>query len=161
MITNARSSEGFSLIELMTALVIIALALLALSSVLVYTIRINVANDLRNTTVRLMSHTGAALLALPFDAVRSCGLTADPGAPNYDDSYRYDSGNDCLNVHPHDYLKYPNPIQTINGFRQRFNITWDVMPLGDDLRQITIRVSYNKSNEEHVHRSVLFRHRNP
>jgi len=161
MKTNVRNSNGFSLIEMMTALVIIALTLLVLSAVLIHAIKINVVNDLRNAAIRLTNQTAEILLALPFDSIHSCGLTADPGAAHYEASYRYDSGNACLNVHPDDYLKYPDPVQTIKGFRQRFNITWDVMSLSKDLRQITINVTYNESNEDHVHNAVIYKHRTP
>ena len=75
-----RNSNGFSLIEMMTALVIIALTLLVLSAVLIHAIKINVVNDLRNAAVRLTNQTAEILLALPFDSVRSCGLTADAAA---------------------------------------------------------------------------------
>lgn len=161
MKTNVRNSNGFSLIEMMTALVIIALTLLVLSSVLMHAIQINVINDLRNASIRLTNETAGILLAIPFDAIRSCGLTADPDAAYYDDSLNYSSGNPCLNDHPDEYLQYPDPVQTIKGFRQRFNITWDVLPLGEDLRQITIHVAYRESNEDHLHSAVIYRHRRP
>jgi prepilin-type N-terminal cleavage/methylation domain-containing protein len=161
MKTNVRNSEGFSLIEMMTALVIIAFTLLVLSSVLIHAIKINVVNDLRNAAIRLTSQIAEVTLALPFDSIRSCGLTADPGSAHYNDSYRYDNGNTCLNDYPDDYLKYPNPVQTIKGFRQRFNITWDVMALSEDLRQITITITYKESSKDHLHSAVIYKHRKP
>jgi prepilin-type N-terminal cleavage/methylation domain-containing protein len=161
MKTSVRNSNGFSLIELMTALVIIALTLLVLSAVLIHAIKINVVNDLRNAAIRLTNQTAEVILALPFDSIRSCGLTADPASPHYNDSYRYENGNTCLNDSPDDYLKYPDPVQTIKGYRQRFNITWDVLVLTEDLRQITINVTYNESNEEHINSAVLYKHRKP
>jgi len=159
MKTSVRNSSGFSLIEMMTALVIIALTLLVLSAVLIHAIKINVVNDLRNAAVRLTNQTAEVLLALPFDSIHSCGLTADPSSTNYDDTYRYDNGNTCLNIYPDDYLKYPNPVQTIKGFRQKFNITWNVMSLSNDLRQITINVTYSESNAGHMHNAVIYKHR--
>jgi prepilin-type N-terminal cleavage/methylation domain-containing protein len=161
MKASARNSNGFSLIEMMTALVIIALTLLVLSAVLIHAIKINVVNDLRNAAIRLTNQTAEILLALPFDSICSCGITADPDAAHYDASYRYDSGNACLNTHPGDYLKYPDPVQTIKGFRQRFNITWDVVLLSKDLGQITVNVTYNESNEDHMHNAVIYKHRTP
>ncbi len=100
MKTNVRNSDGFSLIEMMTALVIISLALLVLSAVLIHAIQINVSNDLRNAAIRLTNQTAEVILAVPFDSVRSCGVTADPGSANYSDAYRYDDGNACLNDSP-------------------------------------------------------------
>jgi prepilin-type N-terminal cleavage/methylation domain-containing protein len=161
MKTNVRNNNGFSLIEMMTALVIIALTLLVLSAVLIHAIKINVVNDLRNAAIRLTNQTAEVILALPFDSIRSCGLTADPASSHYNDSFLYESGNTCLNDYPNDYLKYPNPVQTIKGFQQRFNITWDVMTLTEDLRQITINVTYNESDEEHINSAILYKHRKP
>jgi prepilin-type N-terminal cleavage/methylation domain-containing protein len=158
---NAVNSKGFSLIELMTALGIIALTLLVLSAVLIHAIQINVANDLRNAAIRMANQTAGIILALPFDFIRSCGITADPESPHYNGAYRYDNGNPCLNDSPDDYLQYPNPVQTIKNFRQRFNITWDVLPISDDLRQITISVAYKERNEDHEHSAVIYRHRKP
>ena len=158
---SVRNSDGFSLIEMMTALVIIALTLLVLSAVLIHAIQINVSNDLRNAAIRITNQTAEVILALPFDSVRSCGLTADPNSANYSDGYRYDEGNACLNDSPGDYLIYPNPVQTIKGFRQRFNITWDVVKLSDDLRQIIIQVAYKESNEDHSNRVVIYKDRKP
>lgn len=161
MKTNVGNSSGFSLIEMITALFIIALALLVLSSVLIHAIRINAANDLRNAAIRLTNQTAEVILALPFDSIRSCGLTADPDSANYSDTYRYDNENSCLTDLPGDYLKFPNPVQTIKGFRQKFNITWDASALSDDLRQIIISVAYNDSNEGHLHSAVIYKHRKP
>jgi prepilin-type N-terminal cleavage/methylation domain-containing protein len=161
MKTNVRNSNGFSLIEMMTALVIIALTLLVLSAVLIHAIQTNVVNDLRNAAIRLTSQTAEVILALPFESIRSCGLTADPASSHYNDSYRYENGNTCLNDYPEDYLKYPNPVQTIKGFQQRFNITWDVLALTEDLRQITINVTYKASNDDHQHSAVIYKHRKP
>jgi prepilin-type N-terminal cleavage/methylation domain-containing protein len=161
MKTNVRNSDGFSLVEMMTALVIIALALLVLSAVLIHAIQINVSNDLRNASIRLTNQTAEIILALPFDSVRSCGLTTDPGCANYSDAYRYDNDNTCLNDYPGDYLKYPNPVQIIKGFRQRFNITWDVLELSNDLKQIIIHVAHQERNENHLHNVVIYKHRKP
>lgn len=161
MKTSVKNNEGFSLIEMMTALVIIALTLLALSAVLIHAIQVNVGNDLRNAAVRLSSQTAEVLLALPFDSLRSCGLTADQTAPFYDESYRYDAGNLCLNNAPNEYLNYPNPVQTIKGFSQKFNITWDVLDLNELAKQITVHVSYRERDEYHLHSAVLYRHRTP
>lgn len=158
---SVRNSKGFSMIEMLTALVIIALALLVLSAVLIHAIQINVSNDLRNAAVRMANHTAEVILALPFDSVRSCGLTADPNSLNYSDVYRYDEGNTCLNDSPGDYLKYPNPVQTIKGFRQKFNITWDVTRLNDHLGQVIIQVAYKESNRDHFHSAVIYKDRKP
>lgn len=161
MKANVRNSEGFSLIEMMIALVIMALTLLALSAVMIHAIQVNIGNDLRNMAIRLSGQTAELMFALPFDSLRSCGVAADPTAPFFDDSYRYDAANSCLINTPNGYQNYPNPVQTIKGFKQKFNVTWDVLDLNEIAKQITINVSYRERNEYHVHSAVLYRHRTP
>ena len=102
----AGNSKGFSLIEMLIAVVIIAFTLLALCSAMVNAISANLGNELRNTAVRLTNQTAEVLLALPIDSIQSCGATADPLARNYNVSYTYDSSNACLGIDT-DYQKYP------------------------------------------------------
>ena len=94
----AGNSDGFSLIEMLIAVVIIALTLLALCSAMANAISANLGNELRNTAVRLTNQTAEVLLALPIDSIQSCGMTADPDARNYDVSYTYNSTNACLGI---------------------------------------------------------------
>jgi len=155
---TARNNKGFSLIELIVALVIIAVAMLALSSVMINAITVNLGNDLRNTAMRLTQQTAETLLALPIESVNSCGLTPEKNASNYKAAYTYDNANTCLGI-PGEYKIYPNPVQSIKGFQQPFNIAWSVTALSSDLRQITISVSYRHRDENHVHNAVVYKHK--
>jgi prepilin-type N-terminal cleavage/methylation domain-containing protein len=157
---TVRNNKGFSLIELMVAVVIIAVAMLALSSVMINAITVNLGNDLRNTSLRLTQQTAEALLALPIESISSCGLTPDKNASNYSAAYTYDNANKCLG-NTEEYKNYPDPVQSIKGFQQPFNIAWSVTALSNDLRQITISVSYRHRNEDHLNNAVVYKHRNP
>ena len=77
MVVIVRNNKGFSLIEMMIALVIMAFTLLALSAAMVNSISVNLENELRNTAIRLTNQTAEVLLALPIDSINSCGLTPD------------------------------------------------------------------------------------
>jgi prepilin-type N-terminal cleavage/methylation domain-containing protein len=155
----ARNSNGFSLVEMLVALVIIAITLLGLAAVTLSSITVNIRNDLRNTGVRLTNQTAEVLLALPPDGIISCGITPDPDGPNYNASYTYSSTNTCLGATDADYKKYPNPVQTVKGFKQNFNITWAVTTLNSNLRQITITVANRYRNENFTNNAVIYRHR--
>lgn len=154
----AGNSKGFSLVEMLVAVVIIAFTLLALCSAMVNAISANLGNELRNTAVRLTNQTAEVLLALPIDSIQSCGAIADPHARNYHVSYTYDSSNACLGVAT-DYQKYPSPVQSVKGFQQSFNIIWDITSLSDDLRQVTITVAYRHREEHFENNAVIYKHR--
>jgi prepilin-type N-terminal cleavage/methylation domain-containing protein len=158
MATNVKNNRGFSLLEMLIAVVIIAISILALSGVMVNSISANLGNELRNASVRLTNETAEVLLALPLEGIESCGITADPGALNYKAEYSYDDQNECLGAGA-DYLRYPKPLQTVKGFTQGFNITWEVLPLSSALRQITITVTYTNRGEDHTNSAVIYKHR--
>jgi prepilin-type N-terminal cleavage/methylation domain-containing protein len=156
---HAKSSKGFSLIEMMVALVVIAFTLLALSGAMVSSVTVSMENELRNAAVRLTNKTAEVLLALPIESTNTCGITPEPGVPNYNASYSYDDTNTCLGVVADEYKKYPNPIQSTKGFQQKFNIVWTVSPLNNNLKQITIAVAYKHSNGNHINNAVIYKHR--
>ena len=158
MAATVRNNRGFSLVEMLVAVVLIAFALMALSTMMVHLVYANVENDMRNTAVRLTNQTEAILLALPLDSLRSCGLTSNPNAPNYDASYTYSSANECLGSGT-EYQKYPDPEQSVRGTIQQYNITWSVSALSDSLREITVIVSYRYNETDHINSSVIYRNR--
>jgi len=156
---TVRNSKGFSLVELMIAIVIMAVSFLALSAAMVSSISVNIKNELMNTAVRLTAQTAEVLLTLPIDNVNSCGVTTDPEAPRYSGSYTYDDSNDCLSAEMNDYRKFTNPVQTVKGFHQKYNVTWEVTVLNNNLRQITISVDYRYRGENHTNNAVIYKHR--
>lgn len=156
--TTVKNNKGFSLVEMLIAVIIIAISLLALCGVMVNSISANLGNELRGTAVRLTNQTAEVFFALPAESIGSCGITVDPGALNYKASYSYDDKNACLGAGL-DYQRYPDPVQSVKGFRQGFNITWEVLPLSSDLRQITITVAYANQGENYTNSAVIYKHR--
>src|SRR3989338_6172686 len=135
------AADGFSLIEMMIALFIVTVAVLGLLDLTITSIRTNMQNDMRNTSIRLTSQTAEILLAQPIDSISTCGLTPDASGSNYNSSYTYSAANICL--YTSDYARYPNPNQTVRNGTVSYNIHWLVSSPTNDIRQITITVSYS------------------
>jgi prepilin-type N-terminal cleavage/methylation domain-containing protein len=152
------NDRGFSLIEMMVAVVIMAIGLLALSTVMLQAITINLGNELRSTAVRLCHQTAEMLLALPRENVSSCGFTPDKNALNYNPAYAYDDANTCIGTSGA-YKQYPDPVHSIKGFQQPFNIVWTVTELSKDLTQVSISVAYRHRGEDFVNTAVVYKHR--
>jgi type IV pilus modification protein PilV len=70
-----KNTEGFSLIELLVALVILSISLLALASIIITSIQVNRQNDCRNTAIRLTTETTENLLAQPIDLLSNSNST--------------------------------------------------------------------------------------
>lgn len=64
-------TRGFTLIEMMVALLILSVSILALTSVTLTAIKTNMNNDLRNTSIRLTTEAANDLFDLSFDALDS------------------------------------------------------------------------------------------
>jgi prepilin-type N-terminal cleavage/methylation domain-containing protein len=61
--------RGFSLVEMMIALVILSISILALSSITITAIRENTKNHLRDSAVQITKETIENILAEPFDSL--------------------------------------------------------------------------------------------
>lgn len=139
-----RDSRGFSLVEMMIALFILSVSILALLSLTVTSVQVNLQNDIRNTAIRLTNQTAEILLVQPFGNVVSGGLTP------------YDGTNAALSP---DFRQYPNPLQTIRGSTQTYTVAWVVSNLTNDLSQITITVQYNYKGTQYANSTVVYKHR--
>lgn len=64
-----RDMRGFTLIEMMIALVILSVSILGMTSLTLTSIRVNMENDLRNAAVRVTTEVAEDLGALPIDEV--------------------------------------------------------------------------------------------
>jgi len=64
-------SGGFTLLEMLIALVILSVSILALTSVTLTAIRVNNENEVRNAAIRTTSERASTLLAVPIDSVAS------------------------------------------------------------------------------------------
>jgi prepilin-type N-terminal cleavage/methylation domain-containing protein len=159
MIRTVGNNRGFSLVEMMIALLIIAISFFALSSAIVSAISVNNGNELRDASVRLTTQTAEVLLSLPFDDIASCGLMKDTEATDYNGAYQYNDGNKCLGPNEGDYKKYPHPVQSVKNVQRNFNISWNVSPLSEDTRQITISVAYRNNGEDHINNAVIYKHK--
>ena len=154
-----RNSSGFSLVEMLIATVIMAISFLALSVAMVSSISVNIENELMNNAVRLTSQTAEVLLSLPIDQVGSCGLTPDPAAPRYSADYPYSDSNDCLGAEADGYQRFTDPDQMVKGVSQKYNITWNVTVLNQNLRQVAISVDYRYRGKNHRNNAVIYKHR--
>jgi prepilin-type N-terminal cleavage/methylation domain-containing protein len=135
------SKKGFTLIELMIAVFIIAISMLAMVSSMMTAIRVNVDNDARNTAIRLTNQTAEILHALQWanvgvpltlrvDAELSAGLhTRVTG----------DASQDAKG--------FPALQQSIRNFRQDYRIQWNVEDRSLNTKRITIAVLYTRSGQ--------------
>lgn len=62
-----KRETGFTLAEMLVALVILSVSILAMTSVTITAIKTNTDNDMRNTAVRLTSEITEDLYIVPFD----------------------------------------------------------------------------------------------
>jgi prepilin-type N-terminal cleavage/methylation domain-containing protein len=67
---------GFSIVEMMIALAILSISILALTTVTLTSIKTNLRNDMRNTAIRLTNEKAEELLAQNFADIASSGPVA-------------------------------------------------------------------------------------
>ncbi|MBI3756125.1 MAG: prepilin-type N-terminal cleavage/methylation domain-containing protein [Deltaproteobacteria bacterium] len=166
----SRQETGFSLVEMMVALVILTVAVLGLLDLTITSIKTNVQNDIRSAAVRLTSQTAEVLLARPFSTTTTCGITLDTTITGYNSLYTYGTLNTCLvdTAAATDYQKYPYPQQRITGDAgattvsgQIYNIVWTATSLSDTpngLMQISILVSYKYRGQVYTNNVVIYKH---
>lgn len=139
------NNRGFSLIEMMIALVILAFTLLAMFATLGSTVSVNLSNDARNLAIRLTTQTAEVIQGLAFTdpLVISGTYTRDDGSADQD-------------------LKgFPKSVQNIRGFQQTYAISWTVSDLSDNLKQVDIIVTYTdpKEGTSRTNNSVIYKHK--
>lgn len=124
---------GFSIIEMIVAVFILSIGMLALMTLTLTSMEVNLENDIRDTAVRLTGEVSEMLLAQDFCSVTSGGLTP------------YDGTNTALLP---DWRQYPSPVQKVRSATLTYNVTWVVTSTGavvcdevsPTLKQITITV---------------------
>jgi len=145
MVAPVRNNKGFSLVELMIALVILQISLLGLLSGLVNSIAVNLNNELRNTTIRITNQTAEAIHSLDFNDNEVTAGT----------HYRvpYSSSQNLKG--------FPQTVQDIRGgFQQNYNISWAVTDPGTELKQVLITVQYTNPRGENLsNNAVIYKHR--
>ena len=148
MVAAAGNSKGFSLVELMIALVILLISLLGLLAVLTNCISANLCDELRNTAVTLAAQTAEAIHGLPIDDSDIRGDTK--GLTHTRD------GEDANQ----DLKGFPKPNQDIRNFQQRYTISWNVIDRDENLKEILISVTcINPRGENLSHRAAIYKHR--
>lgn len=122
-----RRDDGFTLVEMMVALVILSVSILALTSVTITAMKVNLDNDTRNTAVRLTSEVTEDLFREPFDSLVS-------------------------SVDPHE----TRTVQ-LRGASKDFTVKWTVTSTTATLKQILIEVSYKIKDKTYTNQSVVYR----
>ncbi len=144
--THVRASKGFSLIELMIAVVFIMISMLALLTAIVTSMGTNLENDLRNTAIRLTNQTAEALLTLPIEPTLDPELT--------DGSHSRTAGSTLQNE-----KGFPLTVQTVRGSQQLYTIAWTVVSRTLNVKEITITVSYASRNKPYTNTAVIYKHK--
>ncbi len=143
MAQRAMTNKGFSMIELMVAMVIIIVSMFAAMSATITSVRANANNEMRTVGSRVMSQTAEALLSMSF---------ADPNLANGSHSR---IPNDAAQTQ----LGLPNTVQVVKGASQNFSIQWNVSTLTPKASmQIDITVSYTFRNNAVANKLTLFKH---
>lgn len=148
------NNKGFSLVELMIAIVILMFSLLGLLAVMVNSINANATNEVRNTAVRLTNQTAEALLALSFTDNEVAAAGAGPACPAGPGT---NHTRTLANVNQ-DLRGFPQLMQNIRGFQQLYNISWCVTDLNTTTKQISILVTYTYGNTPFTQESIIFKY---
>jgi prepilin-type N-terminal cleavage/methylation domain-containing protein len=152
----AFNKRGFSLIEMMIAMVFIMISMLALLTAVVTAERTNQENELRNTAIRLTNQTAETLLALSFEKdTAELSLTLDSAGSRIAPAHSRTSGNTNQ-----DAKGFPNPVQTVRNAGVTYTIEWDVREQTANVREVTIAVGYPYRGQPRKNTSVIYKHKN-
>lgn len=67
--SSRRNVNGFTLLEMLIALVILSISILGLTGTILTSMQTNLRNDLRNTAVSLSSQVSSELISTSFDGI--------------------------------------------------------------------------------------------
>lgn len=140
------NKKGFTLIELMVAMLIIMVSMLALLTSILTSMSANMGNEIRNTAIRVTNETAEALLALPIDdSELSVGVTH---------VNTFSTGPTGQQVRG-----FPNPTQNIRVYQVTYTIQWTVSAPTANLKQVNITVTYPYKNQSYTNASLVYKHR--
>jgi prepilin-type N-terminal cleavage/methylation domain-containing protein len=142
----SNNKRGFTLIELMIAMLIIMISMLALLTSIVTSMAANTSNEIRNTAIKVTNETAEALLALPIDDAELSTGTLHTNTPS-----TWPAGQQVKG--------FPNPTQRIRAFDITYVITWSVTAPSSNLKQISISVAYSQKNQNYTNSSLVYKHR--
>ena len=137
---------GFSLIEMMIAIVIIMVSLLALLAMILVSMNTNMTNDLRNRAISVANQTAEALLALPLDDAALAVDSVHERTPG--DAAQNEKG-------------FPDPTQAIRGLQHRYSIEWIATAPTANVREVAITVRYEYKNTAHSYSTLIYKHAAP
>lgn len=135
------NNKGFTLIEMMIAIVLIMVSMMAYLSAMVTAIQTSNNNEFRDVSTRIANQTGESLLALPFS---DSELTLGNHSRIANDSTQ---GNKGL----------PDTTQVVRNSQQSYSISWIVTPQSLDAIQILITVRNTNNNK--IYNLVVFKQR--
>lgn len=138
--------SGFSLIEMMIAILIIMVSMLALLAMILVSINTNMTNDLRNRAISIANQTAEALLALPLDDAELTVDVIHERAPG--DAGQNEKG-------------FPDPNQNIRGLQHRYAIEWIATAPTPNVREVAITVGYEHKKAGHAYTTVIYKHATP
>lgn len=144
MVRSARNNKGFSLIELMIAVVFIMISMMALATSVTVSMQTSLDNAFRDTAIRVANETAEALFS----------LTVFPSV----DPELYEGLHTRIQDNITQSSKgIPNTVQTVRGRQIPFDITWNVVMTTSNVRQILITVKYVHRNQTHTNESVIYK----
>ncbi|OGW29544.1 MAG: hypothetical protein A2X56_12980 [Nitrospirae bacterium GWC2_57_13] len=142
--TPARQIRGFSLIELMIAVVLIMVSMLAMLTSTLMSISTNLENDVRNTAIRVTNQTAEALLALPIE------------------DNEFTDGSDHVRI-PGNALQnakgFPSTTVTVRGYQQSYTIRWTVVSQTENVKEVAITVDYTFKTQPRTNTAVIYKHK--
>jgi prepilin-type N-terminal cleavage/methylation domain-containing protein len=142
-------NKGFTLIEMMIAMVIIMVSMLALGTMMEVTMNTNMTNEMRSAAVRLTNQTAEALLAIPTTQ----DSAIDPLLTASTTTYTRIAGDSHQ-----DSVGLPKIRQSIRGTSQTFNIQWVVADTTPTMKQIQIMVSYQYKGKTLTNSALVYKH---
>ncbi|HAK58964.1 MAG TPA: hypothetical protein DCO77_01100 [Nitrospiraceae bacterium] len=141
---RVRNSKGFSLIEMMVAIVFIMISMLALLTASLTTMQTNMKNELRNIAITISNQTAEVLLALPEDDTEVT-----------DGSVHSRIAGDTTQ----DAKGFPFKKHSVRSYQQEYDIQWDVVSKTDKIKQVTITVTYTFKNKNYSTSSVIYKNK--
>ena len=151
--------RGFSLIEMLFAMLLIMVSMLAFLTTMTVAMRTSGNNDVRDMSTKIVNMTAETLLALP---ITDPDLSTDPTSSACVNHSR--TANDATQGNK----GFPNAIQIVRGTQMPFTIQWCVGPLSStttgtsallDSIRVDITVGYVFSNQTYTKNSVIFRNK--
>ncbi len=138
-------NKGFTLIEMMIAILIIMASMLALLTAITTAIRTNRTNELRNAAIRITNQTAESLISLPLDdnelatGITHVRIAGDPTQAQ---------------------KGIPDTTQSVRNYTFTCRIQWSVLASTADLKQINIQVGYDlATGQSYTNYGVTYKYR--